>query len=100
MNARRKFEASRPKAPASCCRLQHASLFSLLSICYGFIDSCHACLIVATMCYMKQSVVRARIDNDLKAEASALLESCGLGLSDAIRIFLRQVVKQGGLPFR
>jgi DNA-damage-inducible protein J len=54
---------------------------------------------VATMCSMKQSVVRARIDNDLKAEASAVLESCGLGLSDAVRIFLGQVVKQGGLPF-
>jgi addiction module RelB/DinJ family antitoxin len=52
------------------------------------------------MCPMKlQSVVRARIDNDLKAEASAVLESCGLGLSDAVRIFLGQVVKQGGLPF-
>src|SRR5258708_39916262 len=52
------------------------------------------------MCPMKlRSVVRARIDNDLKAEASAVLESCGLGLSDAIRIFLGQVVKQGGLPF-
>jgi DNA-damage-inducible protein J len=48
---------------------------------------------------MKQTVVRARIDNDLKAEASAVLESCGLGLSDAVRIFLAQVVKQGGLPF-
>src|SRR5580704_11758161 len=54
---------------------------------------------VATMCPMKQSVVRARIDYDLKAEASAVLESCGLGLSDAVRIFLAQVVKQGGLPF-
>jgi len=51
------------------------------------------------MCPMKQSVVRARIDYDLKAEASAVLESCGLGLSDAVRIFLAQVVKQGGLPF-
>jgi len=51
------------------------------------------------MCSMKQGVVRARIEKDLKAEASAVLESCGLGLSDAIRIFLRQVVKQGGLPF-
>jgi DNA-damage-inducible protein J len=54
---------------------------------------------VATMCFMKQSVVRARIDNDLKTEAAAVLESCGLGLSDAVRIFLGQVVKQGGLPF-
>jgi DNA-damage-inducible protein J len=49
--------------------------------------------------FMKQSVVRARIDRDLKAAASAVLESCGLGLSDAIRIFLGQVVKHGGLPF-
>lgn len=54
---------------------------------------------VATMCPMKQSVVRARIDKDLKDEASAILESCGLGLSDAVRIFLGQVVKHGGLPF-
>lgn len=51
------------------------------------------------MCSMKHSVVRARIDKDLKAEASAVLESCGLGLSDAVRIFLGQVVKHGGLPF-
>jgi addiction module RelB/DinJ family antitoxin len=48
---------------------------------------------------MKQSVVRARIANDLKAEASAVLASCGLGLSDVVRIFPGQVVKQGGLPF-
>jgi DNA-damage-inducible protein J len=48
---------------------------------------------------MKQSVVRARIDANLKAEASAVLESCGLGLSDALRMFLAQVVKQGGIPF-
>lgn len=49
---------------------------------------------------MKQSIVRARIDEDLKAEASVVLNSCGLGLSDALRIFLRQVVAHGGLPFR
>jgi DNA-damage-inducible protein J len=48
---------------------------------------------------MKQSIVRARIDEDLKAEASAILDACGLGLSDAIRMFLGQVVKYDGLPF-
>ena len=48
---------------------------------------------------MKQSVVRARIDENLKAEACAILDSCGLGLSDALRMFLAQVVKQGGIPF-
>jgi len=48
---------------------------------------------------MKQSIIRARIDEDLKAEASAVLSSCALGLSDALRMFLAQVVASGGLPF-
>jgi DNA-damage-inducible protein J len=49
---------------------------------------------------MKQSVVRARIEEDLKIQASAVLQECGLGLSDALRMFLGQVVKHGGLPFQ
>jgi DNA-damage-inducible protein J len=48
---------------------------------------------------MKNSVIRARVDEGLKADASAVLEACGLGLSDAIRMFLSQVVEKGGLPF-
>jgi DNA-damage-inducible protein J len=48
---------------------------------------------------MKESVVRARVDSALKAEAAAVLASCGLEFSDAIRLFLRQVVVRGGLPF-
>jgi DNA-damage-inducible protein J len=48
---------------------------------------------------MKESVVRARIDERLKVQASAVLASCGLEVSDAIRLFLRQVVVRGGIPF-
>jgi DNA-damage-inducible protein J len=48
---------------------------------------------------MKEGVVRARIDHGLKAQASEVLSSCGLEISDAIRLFLRQVVLRGGLPF-
>lgn len=48
---------------------------------------------------MKNAVVRARIDAELKAEASAVLRGNGLEISDAIRLFLRQVVRRGGLPF-
>jgi DNA-damage-inducible protein J len=48
---------------------------------------------------MKSSVVRARVDDLLKAQASAVLASCGLEMSDALRLFLSQVVNQGGLPF-
>ena len=48
---------------------------------------------------MKDSVIRARVDSDLKAQASKVLASCGLQPSDAIRLFLQQVVAHGGLPF-
>lgn len=48
---------------------------------------------------MKDSVIRARIDGDLKARATAVLASCGLEPSDAIRLFLQQVVMRGGIPF-
>jgi addiction module RelB/DinJ family antitoxin len=48
---------------------------------------------------MKDSVIRARIDSDLKARASKVLASCGLEPSDAIRLFLQQVVAHQGIPF-
>jgi DNA-damage-inducible protein J len=48
---------------------------------------------------MKTEVVRARIETDLKAQAAAILAATGLEMSDAIRLFLRQVVRSGGLPF-
>lgn len=48
---------------------------------------------------MKDAVVRARINGELKAEAAAVLKANDLELSDAIRLFLRQVVRSGGLPF-
>jgi DNA-damage-inducible protein J len=48
---------------------------------------------------MKSSVIRARIDNDLKAQAGAVLAECGLDMSEALRLFLVQVVAAGGLPF-
>jgi len=48
---------------------------------------------------MKDAIVRARIDPELKAQAAAVLKANDLELSDAIRLFLRQVVRRGGLPF-
>ena len=48
---------------------------------------------------MKDAVIRARIDADLKARASEVLASCGLEVSDALRLFLKQVVAQNGIPF-
>jgi DNA-damage-inducible protein J len=48
---------------------------------------------------MKNQVVRARIEASVKAQALEVLASHGLDLSDAIRLFLRQVVARGGIPF-
>lgn len=48
---------------------------------------------------MKDSVIRARIGSDLKARALQVLASCGLEPSDAIRLFLQQVVAHNGIPF-
>jgi len=45
------------------------------------------------------SVVRARIDEKTKAEASAVLASIGLTVSDAVRIMLMRVAAEKALPF-
>jgi DNA-damage-inducible protein J len=51
------------------------------------------------MWLMKNAVIRARIDSELKANAVRVLAACGLEPSDAIRLFLQQVVAHQGIPF-
>lgn len=41
-----------------------------------------------------------KIDPVLKKEAQALFESCGMNLSTAVNIFLRQSVREQAIPFR
>ncbi|NTW70271.1 MAG: type II toxin-antitoxin system RelB/DinJ family antitoxin [Chlorobiaceae bacterium] len=48
---------------------------------------------------MENSVVRARIDAETKAEASVVLASIGLTVSDAVRLMLKRVVAEKALPF-
>jgi DNA-damage-inducible protein J len=48
---------------------------------------------------LKIAEIRSRIEPDLKENATRVLASCGLNVSDAVRLFLRQVVAQNGLPF-
>lgn len=45
------------------------------------------------------SNVSFRIDKDLKDEATSLFESLGMTLTTAFNIFLRQSVREKGLPF-
>lgn len=48
---------------------------------------------------LKTTDVRCRIEEDLKDSATEVLKACGLSISDAMRLFLRQVVAVQGLPF-
>jgi DNA-damage-inducible protein J len=45
------------------------------------------------------AVVRARIDEQTKAEASAVLATIGLTVSDAFRLMLTRVAREKALPF-
>jgi DNA-damage-inducible protein J len=49
---------------------------------------------------MPDSVIRARITPELKEQATEVLARMGLSPSEAIRLFLHQVVNEKGLPFR
>jgi DNA-damage-inducible protein J len=44
------------------------------------------------------TVVRARIDEDVKEEASAVLAAMGLSVSDAMRMLLTRVARERALP--
>jgi len=44
------------------------------------------------------SMLHVRVDNKLKEDAGTKLANVGLTLSDAIRILLTRISKEGGLP--
>lgn len=48
---------------------------------------------------IKTTDVRARIESDLKESAQRVFAANGLTTSDAVRLFLRQVVLSQGIPF-
>lgn len=43
--------------------------------------------------------ISIRIDDDLKIRADALFEELGLNMTTALNMFVRQAVRQGGIPF-
>ena len=45
------------------------------------------------------SVVRARIDEHIKEEATVVLAAMGLTVSDAFRILLTRIAREKALPF-
>ena len=43
--------------------------------------------------------INVRIDSEIKAQAQDVLASLGLDMTTAINIFLRQAIRQHGIPF-
>lgn len=43
--------------------------------------------------------VTIRMDNELKTQADALFAELGMNLSTAFNIFVRQSLREGGIPF-
>lgn len=48
---------------------------------------------------MATSVMQVRVDDELKAQATAVFERLGLDLPTAIRMFMKRSVLQNGIPF-
>ncbi|HEY4544284.1 MAG TPA: type II toxin-antitoxin system RelB/DinJ family antitoxin [Tissierellaceae bacterium] len=48
---------------------------------------------------LKTSVVRSRVSEELKQQSEEILNSLGLSMSDAIRLFLQQMINARTLPF-
>jgi addiction module RelB/DinJ family antitoxin len=49
---------------------------------------------------IKEAVVRARVDENLKRESEDILRQLGLSQTEAIRMFFTQIVRRRGLPFQ
>ena len=49
---------------------------------------------------MATTNISIRMDSDVKARADALFAELGMNLSTAFNIFVRQSLREGGLPFR
>lgn len=45
------------------------------------------------------SVINIRIDEDLKRKAESILSEIGLGMTAALTIYLKAVVRNNGIPF-
>ena len=43
--------------------------------------------------------VNIRLDDDLKARADSIFEELGLNMTTAFTMFIRQTIRQGGIPF-
>ena len=48
---------------------------------------------------MSTSLLQVRIDDSLKNQAAEVFDNLGIDTSTAVRMFLKRVVKENGIPF-
>ena len=53
---------------------------------------------MANQSVIKTGLVRARIDEDTKHQAETVLDSIGLSMSEAIRLFTKQIALRNEFP--
>lgn len=56
-------------------------------------------LVYSTEMIMKNEVIHARISEDIKKECESILYNIGISMSQAIDLYLRQIVLKRGIPF-
>ena len=49
---------------------------------------------------MKSEIIHVRVQSDVKSDSEKILNVIGISISQAIDLFLRQVVLKKGLPFK
>ena len=49
---------------------------------------------------MPTTNITLRMDSDIKARAEHLFDELGMNMSTAFNIFVRQALRDGGIPFR
>ena len=48
---------------------------------------------------VKSTNLNIRIDKEVKSQAESLLSEMGMSLSTAVNIFIRQLIRDGSIPF-
>lgn len=56
-------------------------------------------LIVKGVSHMANTSMNIRMDSDVKKKAEILFSEIGLNMTTAINIFLRQAIRENGMPF-
>ena len=48
---------------------------------------------------MESTNLNIRIDKDIKMQAEKLFDALGINMTSAVNIFLRQAIRENGIPF-